>query len=446
MARTISKSIKNPQYYLNKLNPKTGKFYTEDEARFEAAATSPFCIEYWIKQGFDNEEAQRELDKHKESVNKKTQSKRKHKNSPMVVATWLQKINPDTGKFYTEEEAKYKIKTFRKSNLEYWLSRGCSHEEAELKRSEFQKSASKRGHETIKDKSWLRPTNVDYWLNKGFSIEEANQKVTERQSTFSLEKCISQYGEELGRARWEERQQKWLKSINDRPQDEWEDIQKSKLPFKRFFNPDAVRDHEFFMQWKKMCESRDMLFFDNWDDASKAIVECFDQMGFYKGDPFEYFIDKVCPKYYYMIFNKTKGDVYHLLHHLLKDMALCDTSGAYVVRNFYCSHRMDTEIGTLLSLGEIFFYDVCKQIGIKISSSNKQYPHSSLRYDFKVGNYYIEIAGLMNIESYRQKMIYKRETFGSIILFDQKDIQNFIQKVLKEKDAQAIRYYTSRPL
>ena len=42
-----------------------------------------------------------------------------------------------------------------------------------------------------------RNTNqIEYWIKKGFSEEEAKMKVAERQRTFTLEKCIEKYGKE----------------------------------------------------------------------------------------------------------------------------------------------------------------------------------------------------------------------------------------------------------
>lgn len=57
-----------------------------------------------------------------------------------------------------------------------------------------------------------RPTNVEYWIKRGFTKEEAKKKVSERQTTFSLEICIEKYGEEEGRKRFADRQSKWHKS------------------------------------------------------------------------------------------------------------------------------------------------------------------------------------------------------------------------------------------
>lgn len=53
---------------------------------------------------------------------------------------------------------------------------------------------------------------LSYYITRGYSEEEAKAKLKERQTTFSLEKCIEQHGEEEGRKRWLERQEKWLKN------------------------------------------------------------------------------------------------------------------------------------------------------------------------------------------------------------------------------------------
>lgn len=51
-----------------------------------------------------------------------------------------------------------------------------------------------------------------YWLNKGYSESDAKKKLSERQTTFSLKICIEKYGEEKGRKRWLDRQEKWQKN------------------------------------------------------------------------------------------------------------------------------------------------------------------------------------------------------------------------------------------
>lgn len=55
---------------------------------------------------------------------------------------------------------------------------------------------------------------LKYYLNKGLSEAEARQALKERQTTFSLARCIEKFGEEEGIKRFNERQEKWLTSLN----------------------------------------------------------------------------------------------------------------------------------------------------------------------------------------------------------------------------------------
>ena len=87
---------------------------------------------------------------------------------------------------------------------EFYLKKGMTDEEAESKVHEFAKNALKNR---------INDTNIEWYLKKGMTEEEAVAALSERQKTFSLKKCIEKYGEEEGRKRWEERQEKWLGSI-----------------------------------------------------------------------------------------------------------------------------------------------------------------------------------------------------------------------------------------
>ena len=58
-----------------------------------------------------------------------------------------------------------------------------------------------------------RTTNIEYYLNKGYSFNESIEMLKERQNTFTLEKCIAKYGEELGRKKFIDRQTKWKHSL-----------------------------------------------------------------------------------------------------------------------------------------------------------------------------------------------------------------------------------------
>ena len=52
-------------------------------------------------------------------------------------------------------------------------------------------------------------------MNKGNSESEAKEKLKDRQTTFSLNICIKKYGKKEGINRFNERQNKWNKSLND---------------------------------------------------------------------------------------------------------------------------------------------------------------------------------------------------------------------------------------
>ena len=77
-------------------------------------------------------------------------------------------------------------------------------EQLKLRLSEFAKDA-------VVDR--IGPMHIEYYLNQGYDEETSQKMLSERQSTFSKEICIKKYGEKEGLKRWEERQNKWQKSL-----------------------------------------------------------------------------------------------------------------------------------------------------------------------------------------------------------------------------------------
>lgn len=149
---------------------------------------------YWEKRGW----AEDEIDVKR--------TKKKMPSSPMKIENWLIKINEKTNKFYTEEEAKYKIRTFRKCNIEYWLEKGFSEIDSIYQLNQFQKSNSKK----FVDKILNNPekytdrtsTQLNYWLKMGYSLEDAKLMLAKRQNTISIESLIDVYGEIDGTIRY----------------------------------------------------------------------------------------------------------------------------------------------------------------------------------------------------------------------------------------------------
>ena len=159
-------------------------------------------------------------------------------------------------------------------SINFWIYRGWTSEESSLKVTEIQKSNSnkyvnklKSGElmctfsreylETIYDKDYVdnllsakakhaslifiqnkklyptlyvgyNNTSIEYYLKKGYSEEESKKLLSERQSTFSLEKCISKHGKDEGTKIFNQRQEKWLNTLNNKPQEEIDDINSRK--------------------------------------------------------------------------------------------------------------------------------------------------------------------------------------------------------------------------
>lgn len=98
------------------------------------------------------------------------------------------------------------------------------------------------GLQSVKNKSSLtrkenphnENTRIEYYLAKGYSQEESEDLLSERQSTFSLEKCIEKHGEEIGFEIWQKRQEKWLNTLNNKSQEEIDEINRKKSSLASF--------------------------------------------------------------------------------------------------------------------------------------------------------------------------------------------------------------------
>lgn len=95
---------------------------------------------------------------------------------------------------------------------EYAKKHGISLAKVKEMKSKQSSKNMTNANKTMNENHASRPVNINYWLEKGFSYEEAKEKLSERQRTFTLEKCVQKYGEENGLIRWKERQQKWMNS------------------------------------------------------------------------------------------------------------------------------------------------------------------------------------------------------------------------------------------
>jgi len=101
---------------------------------------------------------------------------------PLQLQYWLDKD-------YSEEEAKLKVEQIKDKTypmrINYWINKGYTEEEAKLKISEIQ---SNRGKIQPEIKT-LKKNQLEYWINKGYTEEEAKLKkkeITDKSNRFSV--------------------------------------------------------------------------------------------------------------------------------------------------------------------------------------------------------------------------------------------------------------------
>lgn len=90
------------------------------------------------------------------------------------------------------------------------------------------------------------PLTIDYYVKRGFTEEAAKEQLKLRQTTFSKEKCVEKYGRESGLERWKNRQEKWQKTLNDKPIEEIERINRLKAKSSKYICAYSKISQELF--------------------------------------------------------------------------------------------------------------------------------------------------------------------------------------------------------
>jgi len=183
-------------------------------------ARSHFCIEYWQRRGYTEEEANKIISKRQNKTSLKSfitrygrdfgelEYKKYLNKRKQTVQEWTDEFRNSVKKKISNS---WKKKSIRELNL---IGKKCSNT-----LENFQKRHGKKGGlllwrqyiEKLKDTT---RTGTKYWLSLGYDLETAKDKVSQHQSTFSLQKCIAKFGEAEGTKRWKDRQKKWRKSFN----------------------------------------------------------------------------------------------------------------------------------------------------------------------------------------------------------------------------------------
>ncbi len=157
---------------------------------------------------------------------------------------YLDKVNEDTGKLYTVEEAKEKVKN-------------------------RQRKGAKIISEQRKGKKGVTCRSVEYWKNKEFTEEEAKEKVREIQSTNNIQTYIKKYGEQEGIQKWIERNKKW-----------GEQMQKKKMEIGHVGSAQSKSANELFSKVIDKLNEENIIFkkiyygekeFAKWDKENKRV-------------------------------------------------------------------------------------------------------------------------------------------------------------------------------
>ena len=88
-------------------------------------------------------------------------------------------------------------------------------------------------------------TKIEYYLSRGYSQEEAELELKKRQGTRRLERFIKTWGTEEGKARYENCIKKWLETLENKPQEEKNDINSRKNTY-MFFSEDLLLPGELY--------------------------------------------------------------------------------------------------------------------------------------------------------------------------------------------------------
>lgn len=151
-----------------------------------------------------------------------------------------------------------------------------------------------------------------------------------------------------------------------------------------------------------MCISKGLFVPHSRKEAFDRIIDLYYLDDFSQKKGVDYFLNKKCPKYLYECFSITIEEMRASLEQINPPVPyLCGTT-------MYNSYHLAVGNTILLSSGEIRFYKLLCKYNINIDGINRPYPNSSLRYDFKIGDVFVEIAGLMCDKKYVSKMLYKR--------------------------------------
>lgn len=331
------------------------------------------------------------------------------KGSAFSVDYWVKRgMNLDT--------AKLKIRQIKPSLVDYWLNKGYTEEESKLQTElhlmnterayiiKYGEIDGKLKYKQKKEKDGLYNSNrrKEYWLNKGYTEEESKELIKQTQATFSLKKCIENFGEIDGRDVFKKRQERWYKTL--RSKSNYDDIQKLKdaNSFESIKQRYPQNYIEIYFQYNLGDGRYDFLIEsvknNDYNEFIKQIKNNVDYSAKTIG-----LISKI--KIFQYVFNKNNDEIKR------------DLINLYNVRNKQSYGTTFSVNGYIVrSLGEKKILEKLIDLNIEFIY-DKFYPNQKkMKYDFYLPKFdvYIEYFGMLNIKlnDRNSKLLneYKRKT------------------------------------
>lgn len=249
----------------------------------------------------------------------------------------------------------------------------------------------------------------EFWMSEGYSEDEAIKKVSEHQSVFSLDKCIEKYGEHLGYIKWKERQDRWQRTLNSKPDGEIKDINNSKDSSSITHYKEKYGD-----KWKEEIISRK---YNDKRVAMKCLSNCDNLTDLIKFIPDNFSYKKIKQ----ILNSKIIREVF----------GVNDTNENQLYKQILSEYDFNI-IESNMRFGKLVIYDgiIYRSMGeveiAKFMTENniqfiyeRAYPNqavvggSKLLYDFylKDYNYYIEYTGLSGGNNEYDKRLLKKRQF-----------------------------------
>jgi hypothetical protein len=336
--------------------------------------------------------------------------------SPFSLQFWINKgMSPD--------EAEFKRNSIRPIRKEYWLVRGHDDETSERLALEAKKKNNLRGamgskSRTLEQQRESSHRCKEYWIARGMSLVDAQVKASEVQRSFTLEKCIEKHGIDRGTEIWRTRQEKWQNTLNSKTSEEKLNIntQKNACSLKNFSNVDSAISI--------LKRKRNMTLFASIEQLIEHLANSeFIAKPYLKYSPVEYFVTKLS-KVQREIFGASDEELSNALRPYFSP-----TSKFLMKHGKYRARRAWVGTSLLRSSYEIFFYELftTKFPNAKIEIDGC-YPDSMFRFDFKIGDIYVEISPMYHTHPKVQLKIDKKvSVFGCVVLSDCKEITKFIE-------------------